>query len=836
MYGDGKGYVPDTIVPGSAVAILAQNPGDFEERGQQITGWAGKRQPIVEACSPAPLIGPTGFELFQHYAPLAGLLREDVSLCNIIKCRWQEPTVDKKGDVVYKRTNKLPPAPMLAAATAHCTAAHLAIPPATRVIVAFGDEAFQYTQSNKSLLLSEWRGFIAPDKYEGRDVYAVIHLAAVLRDPKQRLVAKHDWRRLGHLLRGTWPLPLPHRLVISRADDYDAMVLAFVEATKAASVTIDTEYIPESYLLRIIAIGWRGDSGISGVQIDWLHAHVGSYVRAVFTTLLKRLISTVPVVAFNFKDAELPALQKAFDIKYEDYCDVQDPMQKHAVRWSDLPHDLEFLASILGEYPKLKHLQATDELTYNWGDVIETIVVNEKLDKELADDQQTKHIYDTQNMPLLPILRHREQQGLRLNQSFIEAAIPPVESRRHAACLMAEAYTGLTINLGSPGASGQLGRFLQVEGVKVKGVDDDEIAHWRDKFAPFDSVYEQKEGLSVEYITRRIEQEGAHPLLEVRAMYAKDQQILSHYLVPLRGRERCYPRINIHPQATGRHSTTDPPLATLPSKLRGVVVPDLGQCWVGGDYDQQELRIFAAEARDDAFLQAFQEGYDIHTLNTCDLFDLPRPPDLRDPHKSPQCTSWRAAVTWGLGAEGPKDDVRRVFAKRFVYRLVYFALAGLAHTIPGAKALGIQAQEIDQRAIQFLSKHPAIPAYRRRIEYLAGTIGETRTWAGRRRACLKGREEAIRALGNHPMQGGGVDILNLTIIQVCRELPFASYAFGMHDSFYFALPVHQVTNDNIQHIYDIASQPRRINGLDVPFPLSMKIVNDKGESYDWRAT
>jgi hypothetical protein len=124
--------------------------------------------------------------------------------------------------------------------------------------------------------------------------------------------------------------------------------------------------------------------------------------------------------------------------------------------------------------------------------------------------------------------------------------------------------------------------------------------------------------------------------------------------------DRVHPRIATHSQANARFSTTDPPMATLPADLRDLYMPDEEWPWFGWDWDQQELRLIAAIANDHPLLEAFKNGWDVHTMNACDIFDIPYPIDLKNPHKSPSCAEWRATHGWG-----GKDDTRRVFSKRF---------------------------------------------------------------------------------------------------------------------------------------------------------------------------
>lgn len=157
MFGDGLGFVPDTVREGPEVCVIGQNPGADEERGQRVVGYAG-REPLYEPHYPAPLIGKTGYEMERVYLPAAGLTRDDVNLCNLLKCR----TI-----VNGRRTNLMPKGETLEIARRHCTEAHLCIPESTRLIVAMGSYAADFFGCPGTI--SEWRGFLTPPEYrEGR--------------------------------------------------------------------------------------------------------------------------------------------------------------------------------------------------------------------------------------------------------------------------------------------------------------------------------------------------------------------------------------------------------------------------------------------------------------------------------------------------------------------------------------------------------------------------------------------------------------------------------------------------------------------------------------------
>src|SRR6185295_13837578 len=106
----------------------------------------------------------------------------------------------------------------------------------------------------------------------------------------------------------------------------------------------------------------------------------------------------------------------------------------------ELPHKLEFLASIYGQYPKLKHLQHSDELLYNWGDVIETLTVYEALLSEFKADPLTYDVYVSQSLPLIPITLKRETHGIQINQTRLTVLVKDYTEHVCTFDRMAEGY------------------------------------------------------------------------------------------------------------------------------------------------------------------------------------------------------------------------------------------------------------------------------------------------------------------------------------------------------------------------------------------------------------
>jgi DNA polymerase I-like protein with 3'-5' exonuclease and polymerase domains len=558
---------------------------------------------------------------------------------------------------------------------------------------------------------------------------------------------------------------------------------------------------------------------------------------------LRQLVQVKEVV-FQNTFADLPVLRKNVGIKYEDYKEINDTMLAHAVLYSELPHDLEFLASLYSQHPKLKHLNETDPLLYNFGDVLATIDVWEGLKSELDRDPLSFSVYRDQSLKLIPIIDYRHERGIKVNQTGrVEEADQEYSGKMAQAQLLAQAGCGWPINVGS---DDQLKFWLyDVEGLPIQKhketrkptTDQDAIAALRELWGPTpDFEEEEKEGLTWQMMMARLSQ-GAHPVLEARAYYAGAQQAKSNYIDPLyiwnkldgKGKPikkhghkglkpRIYPEFKIHAQASGRWSTTNPPMAQLPNDLRDLVVPDEGQAWIGWDWSNIENFLLAYLTGDEEFKTALLKRWDLHTLNFCDLFGFKYPPVYTKAiHTSPdhEAAMWRETVRW-LG----EDDPRRKFSKIAIYRWHYRGRPDDPN-IPGAKRLGLDKTKIQQMSARYLSKRHKIKAYWDKQDKLVMTTRMTRTFMGRRRVHLGDPKGAIREGSNHPLQGGVADIFNLTLVKLIDQFPYLSFVFQMHDSVWLACPLDKVPATQ-ELIKPIVEQAWTIQGQQVHFPASFK--------------
>ena len=355
-------------------------------------------------------------------------------------------------------------------------------------------------------------------------VFGVLHVADLYRDRAMWEPSRNDWRRAGRFLRGEWPRAVPPRRIDTGGSAHELGAFWTSLDERVDFLTIDGEWHKDLTLSHLAIAAWEKDgqyhSGWQG-EFTWGVPHA-------FAGIFRLLAYRYPCVFWNAM-ADVPVIRQNGGPDWEDYLLIEDPMQAHGVLWSELSHEYGFVASLYGEYPKLKHLRQSDPLLYNWGDVLDLGPIWLALQRELAADPGSTHIYRHTVMPLLPEIARARERGIAVNVEAVEPMLDAYGGRIERAGRYAEAYTGLPLNLGSTGVKGQLARYLnEVEGFTFSSIGKDEIAEERAKFLPVEPQREDRE-YSDELLQERLDL-GAHPLLELRAQYAKDRQIKSHYL------------------------------------------------------------------------------------------------------------------------------------------------------------------------------------------------------------------------------------------------------------------------------------------------------------------
>jgi DNA polymerase-1 len=272
---------------------------------------------------------------------------------------------------------------------------------------------------------------------------------------------------------------------------------------------------------------------------------------------------------------------------------------------------------------------------------------------------------------------------------------------------------------------------------------------------------------------------------------------------------RVHTSFNQAVAATGRLSSSDPNLQNIPIRteigrqIRSAFIAAPGHVLISADYSQIELRVLAHLAGEDALIESFRIGEDIHDRTALKVF----------------------GADSGLG----KHELRRR-AKIINYALLY---GKTAFTL--AKDIGVTKEAAQAFIDAYFAGFPKVR------DYIDTTIEESRksgvvkTMFGRRRLVpeLNSRNGQIRmaaerATINMPIQGTAADVLKRAMIDIHAALAKpgnrARMILTVHDELVFEAPKEQA--DEASAMVKALMQ----NAVKLAVPLDV----DVGFADNWR--
>ncbi len=248
---------------------------------------------------------------------------------------------------------------------------------------------------------------------------------------------------------------------------------------------------------------------------------------------------------------------------------------------------------------------------------------------------------------------------------------------------------------------------------------------------------------------------GQHPIIEEILEYRQLTKLKSTYADGLG--KVIAPDGRIHTSfqntvtATGRLSSTEPNLQNIPvrtelgAELRKMFVAPAGKVLVDADYSQIELRLLAHIAGDQAMIDGFRSGEDIHTITAAQVFGVARS------EVTPLMRRSAKAVNFGI-----------------VYGISPFSLS---------QDIGVTVAEAKEYMDKYFAHYAGVRAYMDAVVEQAREQGFVSTLYGRRRWVpeLKSSNFNTRSFGervalNAPIQGTAADIIKLAMIRVRDRL------------------------------------------------------------------
>ncbi len=398
-----------------------------------------------------------------------------------------------------------------------------------------------------------------------------------------------------------------------------------------------------------------------------------------------------------------------------------------------------------------------------------------------------KKLFNEVEMPLVEVLAEMETNGVKINEDALAEISKELETEANNLQTKIFELAGEEFNIASPK---QMGEIL---------------------FGKMQLDPKAKKTKTGQYSTSE----------ETLSKLAKDHEIIDHILSWREAQKlrntyvdalpklvsqkdgRIHTSYNQAVAATGRLSSTNPNLQNIPIRtergrsIRKAFVPE-GEDYtlLSADYSQIELRIMAAFAKDEAMIDAFKNGRDIHATT--------------------------AAKVWGVPLEEVTDDQRRK-AKTVNFGIIYGISAfGLSQRI------NIPRKEAAEIIEAYFREFPAIKDYMDTAVHDAQDNGYVETILGRRRYLrdINSRNATVRGFAernaiNAPIQGSAADLIKIAMINIHQWMKTENLKSRMilqvHDELVF-----EAHKDELELLQEkVAQFMKEAIELEVPLEVGM---------------
>ena len=258
-----------------------------------------------------------------------------------------------------------------------------------------------------------------------------------------------------------------------------------------------------------------------------------------------------------------------------------------------------------------------------------------------------------------------------------------------------------------------------------------------------------------------------------------------------------------------RLSSDNPNLQNIPirtergKRIRAAFVPrDNDHLIVCADYSQIELRLVAALSGDEAMLEAFRNGADIHAETASRVYGVP--PEQVTKEMRAHCKQVNFGIIYGISAFGL------------------------------AQRLGIARTKAAELINAYFDLYPGVKRYMEKTTEDARRDGCARTMLGRRRPLpdINSRNGTVRAAAernaiNTPVQGAAADLIKLAMTSVYGKLKAGGFKsrliLQVHDELVF-----DARKDEIEALRPLI-ESAMTRAMDLPVPLKA----DVGVGANW---
>ena len=467
---------------------------------------------------------------------------------------------------------------------------------------------------------------------------------------------------------------------------------------------------------------------------------------------------------------------------------VQDDLMLYSylINPTHASHRLSDVAARFSKYP-LK--ETGDRLLLESAHAVESLAPVLREDVKALD--ATK-VYETIDLPLVPVLLRMEKVGVRIDSAVLNAMSERLSSEMQRVGEEIYSSSGHRFNINSPKQLGDvlfnkmgLPKPLKYGKGKVVSTAQDVLEELAEHHEAPRMVLEYRQ------------------LAKLKSNYVDSLPLLAD------SEGRVHTTFNQVGTATGRLSSTNPNLQNIPIRtelgreIRAAFIAAPGHKLLSADYSQIELRLMAHFSADPLLTKAYATGQDIHTLTASEVFGV-------SPESMSKETRNRAkAVNFGI-----------------VYGISPFGLA---------QQLNIDQHEARLYIETYFERYKGVRAFIDRLLDETRREQKVRTMFGRvrpipdiqsRNANLRGFAE--RTAVNTPLQGTAADLIKLAMIRIEKLLEAKKLKTRMtlqvHDELVFDVPeaevdeVRELVRHEMEHVIE----------------LSVPLIADVGVGANWR--
>lgn len=488
--------------------------------------------------------------------------------------------------------------------------------------------------------------------------------------------------------------------------------------------------------------------------------------------------------------------------------ELMDTMLAHSMKEPEMRHGLDYLSELYLAYkpiptsdligPKgedqknMRDVPLEQLAEYAAEDADVTLQVAKVIEPDIVAQGVASVCYEVE-CPLVPVLVDMEFEGIRLDIEALEKISKQLEVDIQSLEETIYAAAGHKFNIDSPK---QLGVVLYEELELDKNPKKTAKGQWSTREAELLRLSGKHQIVAdvLDYRTAR----------KLKSVYV-DQ--LPTHVNPQTG--RLHTHYSQTWTTTGRMQSNDPNLQTIPVRkergreIRAAFVPrDDDHLLLAADYSQIELRIMAELSGDEAMLQAFKDGTDIHSVTASKVYGVPLEDVTREMRDKAKMVNF--GILYGISGFGLQQrlNIPRAEANDLItnYKKEY----------PGVQ------RWIDS-TIDFAKEHGYVQTQTGRRRHLRDIDSRNKTLAN----------AAERLAMNSPIQGTAADMLKLAMIKVHAALKAGNFQTKM------LLTVHdEIVFDMLKSEED-AVKPVIEEAMRTALPMNVPILVELGTGTNW---